>query len=39
MTPRAITGFGIVSALGIGREAFFEGMREPPPQPASTQSI
>jgi len=39
VTPRAITGFGIVSALGIGREAFFEGMREPPPQPASTQSI
>jgi 3-oxoacyl-(acyl-carrier-protein) synthase len=31
MTPRAITGFGICSALGIGREAFFEAMRAPVP--------
>ncbi|MDP9036774.1 MAG: hypothetical protein M3O50_18400 [Myxococcota bacterium] len=27
MKPRAVTGIGIVSALGIGRAAFFEGMR------------
>ena len=26
MTPRAVTGFGVVSALGIGREAFFESL-------------
>jgi 3-oxoacyl-[acyl-carrier-protein] synthase II len=31
MTPRAITGFGICSALGIGREAFFEALRNPVP--------
>jgi len=29
MTPRAITGVGVVSAAGIGREAFFAAMREP----------
>jgi 3-oxoacyl-(acyl-carrier-protein) synthase len=27
--PRAITGLGIVSALGIGRESFIEAMRNP----------
>jgi 3-oxoacyl-(acyl-carrier-protein) synthase len=27
MTPRAITGVGVVSPLGIGRAAFFEAMR------------
>ncbi|CAN5734049.1 beta-ketoacyl-ACP synthase II [soil metagenome] len=29
MTPRAITGLGICSAIGIGREAFFEALRSP----------
>jgi 3-oxoacyl-[acyl-carrier-protein] synthase II len=29
VTPRAITGLGIVSALGIGRDAFFAAMRAP----------
>ena len=29
MKPRAITGFGIVSTLGIGREAFFREMQAP----------
>ena len=28
MTPRALTGLGIVSALGIGREAVFDAIRE-----------
>jgi 3-oxoacyl-[acyl-carrier-protein] synthase II len=28
VTPRALTGLGIVSALGIGREAFFDVMKE-----------
>ncbi len=27
MTPRLITGVGVVSPIGIGREAFFEAMR------------
>ncbi len=27
MTPRAVTGVGVVSALGVGRAAFFEGMQ------------
>ncbi len=27
MTPRVVTGVGVVSALGIGRAAFFEAMR------------
>lgn len=31
MQPRAITGFGICCALGVGREAFFAAMREPHP--------
>ena len=31
MTPRAITGLGIVSPLGIGREAFFRAMQSPAP--------
>ena len=26
MTPRAITGLGVVSPIGIGRQAFFEGL-------------
>jgi 3-oxoacyl-(acyl-carrier-protein) synthase len=29
MTPKAITGLGIVSCVGTGREAFFEAMRAP----------
>ncbi len=29
MKPRAITGLGIVSAVGIGREAFFRALLEP----------
>lgn len=29
MKPRAITGLGIVSTLGVGREAFFRGMQAP----------
>ena len=42
MNPRAITGFGIVSTLGIGRDAFFREMRAPhlvastPPHPVQT---
>jgi len=28
MTPRAITGIGVVSALGVGREALFAGLAE-----------
>ncbi|MFO0665887.1 MAG: beta-ketoacyl synthase N-terminal-like domain-containing protein [Polyangiaceae bacterium] len=31
MTPRAITGLGIVSAIGIGREAFLEGLLDGTP--------
>ncbi|HEX7600288.1 MAG TPA: beta-ketoacyl synthase N-terminal-like domain-containing protein, partial [Polyangiaceae bacterium] len=29
MTPRAITGLGVVSTLGVGREAFFAGLDAP----------
>ena len=42
MTPRAITGLGITSALGIGTEAFFHGMKsgqrvsERPPAPVTS---
>lgn len=42
MTPRAITGLGIASALGTGAETFFEAMREPirlsqrPPAPIAS---
>ncbi len=28
-TPRAITGLGVCSVIGVGREAFFEGLRAP----------
>ena len=28
MKPRAVTGFGVASALGVGREAFFASFRE-----------
>ena len=28
MTPRAITGLGVLSALGIGREAFYASLRD-----------
>lgn len=31
MQPRALTGFGICSALGVGREEFFAAMRAPRP--------
>ena len=31
MKPRAVTGLGVVSTLGIGREAFFQGMRDAVP--------
>ncbi len=27
MTPRAITGLGVLSALGVGRDAFYAGLR------------
>ena len=29
MKPRALTGLGIVSPVGIGREAFFQALKEP----------
>ncbi len=29
MTPKAVTGLGVVSALGIGRDAFLSAMRAP----------
>jgi len=29
LTPRAITGLGVVSTLGVGREAFFAGLASP----------
>lgn len=36
MNPHVITGCGVVSALGVGRQAFFEGLRSPGPfDPAS----
>ena len=31
MQPRAVTGLGIVSTIGIGREAFFRGLASPTP--------
>lgn len=37
MTPRAITGLGIVSAIGIGREAFLEGLLDATPLAERTQ--
>jgi 3-oxoacyl-(acyl-carrier-protein) synthase len=30
MTPRAITGLGIASTIGVGKEAFYAGLRTPP---------
>jgi len=30
MQPRAVTGLGVVSAIGIGREAFFSALEAPP---------
>lgn len=33
MTPRFITGLGVCSTVGIGREAFFAAMRKPVPIP------
>ena len=35
MNPRAITGLGIVSPLGIGREAFFRAVQAPAPLSSS----
>ena len=32
MTPRAITGFGVLSAVGIGREALMAALRQPAPK-------
>jgi 3-oxoacyl-(acyl-carrier-protein) synthase len=37
--PRAITGLGIVSALGIGRDAFLRTMREPTPGAAPSHPL
>ena len=31
MQPRAVTGLGVVSAIGIGREPFFRALRDPVP--------
>ena len=31
MQPRAVTGLGVVSTIGIGREAFFRGFESPTP--------
>jgi 3-oxoacyl-[acyl-carrier-protein] synthase II len=31
LEPRAVTGLGVVSAVGIGREAFFAALRSPSP--------
>ena len=31
MEPRIITGLGICSAIGIGREAFFHALEKPTP--------
>ncbi|MGH7328085.1 MAG: beta-ketoacyl synthase N-terminal-like domain-containing protein, partial [Polyangiaceae bacterium] len=39
MQPRAVTGLGVVSTIGIGREAFFRGLVAPTPareRPART---
>ncbi len=33
MQPRFITGFGVCSTVGVGREAFFASMRNPVPLP------
>jgi 3-oxoacyl-[acyl-carrier-protein] synthase II len=30
VTPRAVTGIGVVSPIGIGRQAFFEGLQAAP---------
>ena len=30
MSPRAITGLGIASTIGVGKEAFYAGLRTPP---------
>lgn len=40
MTPQAVTGLGVLSALGIGREAFFEGLKgSPHPEVSSPHTI
>ncbi len=36
MLPRAVTGLGVVSTVGIGREAFFRALAEPKRLSAST---